>query len=131
MAPLTVTVSDSPSPRVAVPVIVGVVESATSASTVGAAGAVVSITSALATLVLAVFPTSSVTVAVTAYVPSAKAPRVPLVGTAAARSSSQLVAGVPVGVTSYVAPLTTTLSTSSAAKAVLVPAIVGDVEFVV
>ena len=57
--------SVSPSPRVAVPVIVGVVELVVSASTVGAAGAVVSTTSALATPVLVAFPTSSVTVAVT------------------------------------------------------------------
>ena len=126
------TVSVSPSPSVTVPVSVGLSNFVRRASTVGAAGAVVSTTSALATLTLPVFPASSVTVAVTAYVPSANAPRVPDVGTAAARSSDQAVAaGVPVGVTSYVAPLTTTLSTSSPTSSVFVPVIVGGVEFVV
>ena len=63
---MTTTVSVSPVPTVAVPVSVGVVSFVVLASTVGAAGAVVSMTSSLVVLSAVALPAASVTVAVTA-----------------------------------------------------------------
>ena len=65
VTPLIVTAKVSPAPRVTVPVNVGVVFLVTWETTVGTAGAVVSIFSSLVVLSTAVLPAASVTVAVT------------------------------------------------------------------
>ena len=90
-----------------------------------AVGAVVSTTSSSVVTSFTVLPALSVTVAVTEYVASVRGlgESVPLVGTAALRSTLHVLS--PAGVTVYVAPLTTTVSTSSTASAA-VPVIVGS-----